>query len=55
MTVSETRPALVLGPLLFTLYVSPVAEVINSFEVKQTQYADDTQLYVALNDTKLLE
>ena len=44
----------VLGPLLFTLYISPVAEVINSFQVKQTQYADDTQLYVALNDTKPL-
>ena len=41
-----------LGPLLFTLYVSPVATVINSFEVNQMQYADDTQLYVALKDTK---
>ena len=40
----------VLGPLLFTLYVSPVATVINSFEVNQMQYADDTQLYVALKD-----
>ena len=36
----------VCGPLLFTLYVSPVATVINSFGV--SQYADDTQLYVAL-------
>jgi hypothetical protein len=29
-------------------------EVINSFEVKQTQYADDTPLQGALNDTKPL-
>ena len=41
-----------LRPLLFTLYVSPVTTVINSFEVSQMQYADDTQLYVALKDTK---
>ena len=34
----------VLGSLLLTLYVSPVATVINSFEVSQMQYADDTQL-----------
>jgi hypothetical protein len=42
----------VLGPLLFTLYVSPVATVINSFDISQMQYADDTQLYVGLKDTK---
>jgi len=38
----------VLGPLLFTLYTSPVGGVISSFGIAHTQYADDTQLYVAL-------
>jgi len=42
----------VLGPLLFTLYVSPIANIISSFGVSHTQYADDTQLYVALDDVK---
>jgi hypothetical protein len=40
----------VLGPLLFTLYVSSVAHVIESFGVNHAQYADDTQLYIALKD-----
>ena len=40
----------VLGPLLFTLYVSSVAHVIGSFGVDHAQYADDTQLYIALKD-----
>ena len=42
----------VLGPLLFALYMSPVARVIASFVIDHAQYADDTQLYVALNDAK---
>ena len=44
----------VLGPMLFTLYTSPaVGGVIRSFGVAHTQYADDTQLYVALEDGSL--
>ena len=39
----------VLGPLLFTLYVAPIANVIASFNISHAQYADDTQLYIALN------
>ena len=32
----------VLGPLLFTLYMSPAAHVIQSFSVNHMQYADYT-------------
>jgi hypothetical protein len=39
----------VLGPLLYTLYVCPIASIIASYNVNHMQYADDTQLYIALN------
>jgi Reverse transcriptase (RNA-dependent DNA polymerase) len=42
----------VLGPLLFSLYMSLVVHVIGSFAVNHTQYVDDTQLYIALSDKK---
>ena len=38
----------VLGPILFTLYVSPIAKIIASFGITHHQYADDTQLYISL-------
>lgn len=42
----------VIGPLLFLVYMLPVAWVVVSLEIDQTQYADDTQLYVGLKDNK---
>jgi len=39
----------VLGPLFFVAYISPVACIANKFGVSLSQYADDTQLYVALS------
>jgi len=38
----------VLGPLLFSIYTSPISTIAKSHQVSQQQYADDTQLYVAL-------
>ena len=48
----------VLGPFLFSVYVSPIADLIASHDVQFHQYADDTQLYVAVkseSDIKKLE
>ena len=38
----------VLGPLLFAVYCSPVADVIASHGVRCHQYANDTQLHLAM-------
>jgi Reverse transcriptase (RNA-dependent DNA polymerase) len=40
--------------LVFSLYVAPIADVIKSFGIKHAQYADDTQLYIALDGTSSL-
>jgi len=39
----------VLGPILFSLFVAPIAHVIESFGVSLHQYADDTQLYIGIS------
>jgi len=40
----------VLGPLLFSLYISPIASIITQQDIHHAQYADDTQQYVELRD-----
>ena len=38
----------VLGPILFSLFVAPIAELISSHGLSFHQFADDTQLYVSV-------
>jgi len=38
----------VLGPLLFTCYISPISSVASLFDISIQQYADNTQIYIAL-------
>jgi Reverse transcriptase (RNA-dependent DNA polymerase) len=44
----------VLGPLLFTIYVSPVASLLSHLGVNQHQYADDTQLFISITQSSAL-
>jgi len=39
----------VLGPLLFAVYCSPVGDIITDRGVLYHQYADDTQLHLAMS------
>ena len=38
-----------LGPVLFTLYTTPVSSIISSFDINHHVYADDTQIYMFLS------
>ena len=44
----------VLGPLLFSIYTSPIAHIAQAHGIQQQQYADDTQLYVALSSNSMV-
>ena len=39
----------VLGPILYVLYTSPVADIIKSYGLSYHFYADDSQLYIAFS------
>ena len=38
----------VLGPVLFSLYISPIGQIVSGFGVLHQQYVDDAQLYISL-------
>ena len=41
----------VLGPILFSVFTSPVGHIISSSGIHHQQYADDTQLFISLTSS----
>jgi hypothetical protein len=39
----------VLGPMFFTLFISPIAQIFSRYNISHQQFADDTQLYISVS------
>ena len=50
---STNRADSVLGPILFSIYTSPITSIASQFRINQHQYADDTQLFISVSPTTL--
>ena len=46
MTLARVPQSLILGPILFTLYVSPIGNICMKHQTTFCSYADDTQNYL---------
>ena len=45
----------VLGPLLFTMFTTPLSTVINRYPIQHQLYADDTQIYLSFSASNSCE
>ena len=48
----EILKDLVLGPLLFSLYISPIEDIIDSHGLSGLIYADNTQIYMSIQPSQ---
>ena len=46
--LSGVPQGFVFGPILFSLFISPIGRIVSDFGISHQQYADDAQLYISL-------